>query len=202
MGFVRGIPTTTTQLLNDLRDSANRQAWALFDQRYRPIIQAVALRLGLRGEDAADVAQQTIADFIKDYQRGQYDRGKGRLRDWLRGIARNRAVDVIRAETRRRARPSGDAIEQAADESRVSEIWEQEERAAIIDAAMKELRAGETSESVIKAFELAFLRKMPAEQVAAECGMSVDSVHQSRTRVIRRLNAIVRRLSAAYAEDW
>ncbi|MFN7021591.1 MAG: RNA polymerase sigma factor [Phycisphaerales bacterium] len=202
MGFVRGIPTTTTQLLNDLRDSANRQAWTLFDQRYRPIIQAVALRLGLRGEDAADVAQQTITDFIKDYQRGQYDRGKGRLRDWLRGIARNRAVDVIRAESRRRARPAGDAVEHAPDDSRVSEIWEQEERAAIIEAAMRELRAGETSESVIKAFELAFLRKMPAEQVAAECGMSVDSVHQSRTRVIKRLNAIVQRLSAAYAEDW
>ena len=88
MNSPRVIPTTTTQLLNDLRDTANRQAWGLFDERYRPIIHAVAIRLGLRPEDAADVAQQTIADFIKDYQRGQYDRGKGRLRDWLKGIAR------------------------------------------------------------------------------------------------------------------
>ena len=40
------------------------------------------------------------------------------------------------------------------------------------------------------------------EQVALECGMSVDSVHQARTRVVKRLNPIIQRLSEAYAEDW
>ncbi|MCC6320278.1 MAG: sigma-70 family RNA polymerase sigma factor [Phycisphaerales bacterium] len=202
MGFVRPIPTTTTQLLNDLRDTANQQAWYVFDQRYKPIIHAVAMRLGLRAEDAADVAQQTITDFLRDYRRGQYDRGKGRLRDWLRGIARNRAIDVLRADGRGRAKTAGDDIEHLAEDGQVNAIWEQEEKAAIVAAAMEELRAGDTSANVIKAFELGFLRKMPVEQVAVECGMSIDSVHQSRTRVVKRLNAIVKRLSDAYAEDW
>jgi len=201
VGYARGIPTTTTQLLNDLRDNANRQAWAEFDRRYRPIIHGVAARLGLRPEDASDVAQQTISDFIRDYQRGSYDRGKGRLRTWLKGIARNRAIDVMRTETRRLERPAGDALSDAPAKSTINELWEQEERTAIVAAAMQELRDGDTSESVIKAFELAFWRKMPVEQVAAECGMSVDSVHQARTRVVRRLNPIIKRLSAAYSDD-
>ena len=46
----------------------------------------------------------------------------------------------MRGESRRRVRASGDAIDDAPAESHVSEIWEQEEKSAIIAAAMSELR--------------------------------------------------------------
>lgn len=98
----RSGPTTTTALLDSLKDPSNAPIWDEFDARYRPILHGFARKLGLSQEDAADVAQQAMTEFVRDYRAGLYHRGKGRLSSWLISIARNRAVDLQRAQGRRR----------------------------------------------------------------------------------------------------
>jgi len=71
--------TTTTALLDGLHDPANEEVWREFDTRYRPIILGFAVKLGLSDEDAADVAQDTLARFVQEYRAGRYDRTRGRL---------------------------------------------------------------------------------------------------------------------------
>src|SRR5690348_2881849 len=111
--------TTTTQLLDSLSDESNREVWAGFDTRYRPILEGVARRLGLPPEDAADVAQETLARFARDYRLGKYERGKGRLRTWILSIARARSIDLLRAKSRSNAQQGGTELSEEPSEEAV-----------------------------------------------------------------------------------
>src|SRR5882672_6361039 len=93
---------TTTLLLAGLTDPANREIWREFDDRYRPVLQAFARRLGLADEDADEIAQDVLARFVERYRAGEYDRERGRLRSWIFGIARTRVADWRRSRARRR----------------------------------------------------------------------------------------------------
>ena len=97
---MNSLSKTTTQLLEALHDEGNEVAWQAFDDRHRPIVFGVARRLGLSEEDAADVAQQSIVEFLQAYKRGAYERERGRLRSWLVGIARFRSLDALRRRKR------------------------------------------------------------------------------------------------------
>ena len=85
---------TSLTLLEGLRTNEDAAAWRRFDERYRPLLIDVSLRLGLGRHDADDAAQRTILSFIKAYQKGQYDPDRGRLRSWLLGIAKNEIAEI------------------------------------------------------------------------------------------------------------
>ena len=101
--------STSTLLLAGLADSNNSVVWEEFDARYRPIVFGYARRLGLSEEEAADAAQDAMVRFVQEYRLGKYDRARGRLRSWLIGIVKARAIDVLRAKARRRE-ARGDSV--------------------------------------------------------------------------------------------
>ena len=73
---------TNTILLAGLEKPENCTVWQQFVDRYRPLVMHYAQnRFGLGLHDAEDAAQNTLAAFAEAYQKGQYDRDKGRLRD-------------------------------------------------------------------------------------------------------------------------
>lgn len=194
--------TATTLLLESLRDERDEIVWAQFDARYRPIIYGFALRLGVTADDAADVAQQTLTDFIEGYRAGKYDRGRGGLGAWITGIARNRVGDLRRAKGRRRERRGESAMVSLPREAGMSRLWEAERQRALFADALKELRENtRLSAKSLCAFELAVLQGVPVETVAVECGMSVAEVYVVKNRVTKRLREIVSRLNDAYEEE-
>ncbi|MBC7773117.1 MAG: sigma-70 family RNA polymerase sigma factor [Pyrinomonadaceae bacterium] len=193
--------TTTTLLLESLHDPLNQEAWSALDHRMRPIIHGVALRLGVSTEDAADVAQETMTNFLRSYRSGQYVRGKGRLRDWMCGIARNRVMDLHRSRSRRReaAVDVGDIAR--IEESGVRQLWNEEERKTILEQSMQELREkSRMSERTIRAFEMVLLG-VPDREVADQCGMTVPEVYVAKHRVATKLRQIVAELTAAYDQE-
>lgn len=199
---------TTTALLESLHDAkqSTQQAhvWEEFDARYRPILIGFAMKLGLGHQDAADVAQQALTEFVRDYRAGQYERGKGRLSSWLISIARNRAVDVQRAQGRRRDWRGESAIDQAPlqDSNGDDAYWQLERKQVILARALSALREGSRmSEHTIKAFELVALRGVPAAAAAQQCGMSVDEVYVAKNRVTKQLREIVSEMTRAYDEE-
>lgn len=195
-------PTTTTVLLESLKDSGNNTVWRDFDTRYRPIIFGVARRMGLGEDDAAEVAQQTLADFARAYRAGQYERGDGRLSSWIIGIARHRALDLFRANARHRGRRGESAMIGVADGARLTTMWEIERRRAIRDEALAVLRTQtRLGEATLRAFELFVVRGVPAGEVAAQCAMSADEVYVAKARATKRLREIVSELVAAYEEE-
>lgn len=195
---------TTTQLIEDLRDAQNDAAWAGFDARYRPVLIGFASKLGFSGDDASELAQQALVEFSHAYRAGKYERGKGRLSSWLIGIARN-----IGSDMRRRARAQvpqgGSAIDEAEadipDEQLLTRIWAKEREAAILAQALETLRtSAKLEDHTMQAFELFALRGVPAEEVALQCGMSIETVYVVKNRLTKRLREIVSELTCAYDE--
>ena len=194
---------TTTRLLDDLCHSDNAQAWEGFDARYRPILTAFARRLGFSGEDAAELAQQTLVEFASAYSQGRYQRGQGRLSSWLIGIASNVGSGLRRRAARGRMVNTGDELPDDAwgDERRLQDAWDRERERAIIINALATLR--ETSRmqaNTLLAFELFAIRGVPAEEVAVQCGISVDAVYVIKNRLTGRLREIVQELTVVYDE--
>ncbi len=192
---------TTTKLLDALLDLSNEPAWAQIDARYRPVIGGLARRLGLSTTDAEEVAQQTLAAFVREYRDGRYDRTKGRLSSWILGIARNTALHLRRTNQR----PAGAAAALLPDipgEPDLRPIWDDERDRSIFDRAMGMLR-DETAvdDRTLKAFELVALRGAPASAAADQCGMSVDQVYVAKSRVTKRLRDLVAELTEAFEED-
>ena len=193
---------TTTRLLEGLFDPAAEAVWQEFDRRYRPIIVGLARKLGLPEEDAADVAQETLARFVKAYRAGEYDRNRGRLRSWIIGIAKYRITDAIRARADRRGWRGDSIISGVPEQRTLDAIWDTERRQAILRQAIDELRAeSKTSEKTIRTFEMLTFHRRPAAAVAEELGMTLNDVYQAKNRVAGRLREIVARLEALYDED-
>jgi RNA polymerase sigma-70 factor (ECF subfamily) len=197
---------TTTRLLDALRDHRDDPAWAAIDARYRPVIAGLARRIGLSESDAAEVAQQTLSEFVRAYHEGRYNRTKGRLSSWILGIAHHTALQLLRRERRGEGRVSGDAAEaemaEAPSEPALRSIWTDERDRAILSRAMGILRdESSIDDRTLMAFELVALRGVPAPEVADQCGMTVDQVYVAKSRVTKRLRETVDVLTTAFEED-
>lgn len=193
---------TTTRLIDDLRDPANADAWSGFDARYRPVLTGFARALGFGADDAAEIAQQALAEFSIAYRAGRYERGRGRLSSWLIGIARHLALEQRRRRGARHAGGDSVLLEVPAcstDDAHLTRVWAKEREAAILAEAVAVLRdSPRLEEHTMRAFELFVVRGMPAATVAAECGIDIDSVYTIKNRLLKRLREIVRELTTAY----
>ena len=193
--------TTTTLLLESLFQSDDEKAWREFHDRYAPIILAFARRLGLNEPDAADVAQDTLLSFVRDYRAGKYDRSRGRLRSWIIGIVKHRAADLLRAQAGLQAVRGESAIAELPDDDQLMALWDAEHRRVILVRAMVELRATtKLGHKTIRAFELFVLGQQRASAVAAELGLTAQDVYMAKNRVAERLREIVSQLTAVYDE--
>lgn len=193
--------TTTTVLLRLLKDPAEEQVWREFDARFRPLLTGLAMRLGLNGGEAEDVAQETLIEFVRSYREGKYERSRGRLSSWIISIAQHRITHRRAALGRADGRRADSAPVDLSDPERLATMWEEEQRRLILVRAMEVLRQGRTAESTLQAFELFAIRGVPADEVARECGMTVDDVYTAKNRVTGRLREIADELSAAWREE-
>jgi RNA polymerase sigma-70 factor (ECF subfamily) len=187
--------TTTTQLLEGLRDPRRQDLWGEFDARFRPIIVAVARRAGLTDDDAEEAAQRTLLDFLQDYRSGKYERAKGRLRTWILGIARHRIADIWRERQRRLACRGESAFLSLAADEEWDGSWQAAQEKRLAELAWAELReATKTTEASLEAFQLFALRGQPAAEVAQQCGLATADVYRIKYRLTRRLQEIMARL--------
>lgn len=192
---------TSTQFLEDLRNPRNARAWSAFDARYRPVLTAMGRRLGMSGDDAAELAQRTLIEFARAYAAGKYDRSKGRLSSWLIGMSRRVASGMRRSRAVHAAGAGDSRIAELPDDPELTRLWVEERQRAVMDQAIARLRAATRAEErSLKAFELAVLRGMPVEHVAAECGMTLDAVYVIKHRLTRRLRELVAEITSDFDE--
>jgi len=190
------ISLTSTYLLDGLKDPANQEVWKSYVDRYRPLLVRYGVRLGLPESDADDAAQQTLVEFYTAFRAGKYDRDRGRLREWLFGIARNQALNQRRKRATQGARNAADRqasdsdIAAIADEQRDSAIWEEEWRAALLRQCMAEVRY-EVQPGTFEAFELFAVQGWPAERVAAHLKITPNAVFGAKRRILRRIRELL-----------
>jgi RNA polymerase sigma-70 factor (ECF subfamily) len=180
--------STHASLLAKLRFGADTSAWAEFDDRYRELRFRFARRRGLQAADADDVTQETLAAAHGALATFDYDPARGRFRNWLKTAA-------LRAIIKRR-RPGADALPRSvSDEIAVLEAeadpeleaaWEVEWRRYHLRVAVAKART-EFNSRDMAAFEACAIEGRPPAEVAAELGISKDSVHQAKSRILRRV---------------
>jgi RNA polymerase sigma factor (sigma-70 family) len=193
---------TTTRLLDALKDRANEPVWAALDARFRPVVAGLARRLGLKDADADEAAQQTLVEFMCAYREGRYDRTKGRLSSWILGIAHHTSLKALRASKHAGRGGEEDGVAAVADEPSLRRIWDQERDRAIVSRALAVLLdESDVDDRTLTAFELVALRGVPAPEAAAQAGMTVDQVYVAKSRLTKRLKALVQEMTSAFEED-
>ncbi len=191
---------TTTALLEGLCNADDSTAWEELDGRCRPIMLAVARRMGLSDAEAEDAVQATLTTFLEAYRAGQFDRNRGRLSAFIITILRSRALDLRRRNLRRKEVQLDDRFADDCSEADIDRLWYDERQNQILREALQELRATGTSEHLLQAFELYGVRGVDIGEVTVRLGMSRDEVYNAKYRVARRLQPIVSRLDRLYED--
>ncbi|MBL9120943.1 MAG: sigma-70 family RNA polymerase sigma factor [Phycisphaerae bacterium] len=184
---------TSTELLNALFDP-EAGAWGAFVGRYRPLIESFAERCGLSSEEARDVAQSVLLEFYRSYSEGKYQRDRGRLRDWLFGIARHRVGRLRRDPERRLLSLTEDAESGPSD---VGSLWEAAWQRELLLAALARVKA-DVDPATFEAFELFALAGVPSKAVAESLGITENAVYGAKRRIMTRLREVRSELENLY----
>src|ERR1043166_461182 len=84
---------TRASLLDRLKNWRDHESWEDFFNTYWRLIYSVAMKAGLREDEAQDVVQETVLSVAEEMPDFQYDRSKGSFKAWLLRITRRRIAD-------------------------------------------------------------------------------------------------------------
>ena len=191
---------TRPSLLVRIRDLKDAEAWRQFVAIYEPVIQRFLRRRGLRDADAADLAQETLANVARGIERFHYDPQRGRFRGWLLTIAR-RQLAQFHERGARRAAPVGsgltevhDALAQIPDDDEARQ-WERDCEQQALDWGLRHIER-EFQPSTWRAFYATAVEQQPPQSVAQELGLSANAVYTAKSRVTARLRQVLAELEA------
>jgi RNA polymerase sigma factor (sigma-70 family) len=184
------IPSTRTTLLVRLRadGSACEIAWHDFHKVYAPVIAGFARRMGARQGEIDDVVQEVMLGFFGAVPEFRYERTRGRFRGYLKTCAWRKLETCLakRLHTVDTAQWSP-----AMADADVDAAWERAWRQAQLTQALEIVRTRYSRRAdqrkTFDAFEHYALLDRPAEDVAHELAMTVDQVHQAKSRIQKAL---------------
>jgi RNA polymerase sigma-70 factor (ECF subfamily) len=194
---------TSWTLVAQLKNVDHQDSWRQFFALYRRLILGVAIRAGLREQEAEDVLQETMTSVAKHIREFEADPKRGSFRAWLLKMARWRIQDQFR---KRLPVAAGSAV--AFDETATTPTIERVPDARkvdlerLCDAEWKEQlmkRALEDLQFEVKAehyqiFHLVTAEQKPIAEVAGMVGRNAAQIYVVKHRVSNALRKIVGRL--------
>lgn len=176
--------TTSLSLLERLQQPGDQAAWERFVRLYTPLLCHWARKLGLDGEDAADLVQDVCTVLVRQMPAFRYEPGK-RFRAWLWTLTVNKCRQA------RRRKPvsvgiNSELFDGLVDTEAATELDEEEYREWLTRRATQ-LMQTDFEPDTWKAFWECVVADRPASDVAVELGISLDSVYAAKSRVLRRL---------------
>lgn len=176
------VGATSPTLLDQVR-GGDREAWGRLATVYGPWLFRVGLGMGLRTEDAKDVAQNVLVKAQKKL--GAFvQSGPGSFRGWLKAIARN---DFIEGQRKRREDAIGGSdfrlqTEQVEDPGAEFDRLAEAECHEVLFQGVMRLARDNFTDRDWQIF-LTGLDNTPAAEVAARFGVSAANVYTIRARV-------------------
>jgi RNA polymerase sigma-70 factor (ECF subfamily) len=183
---VIGYTATHSTLLARLADAGDSAAWVEFRLRYSELIRGFCARRGLQAADIDDVEQDVLLALSKAMGQFSYDRGKGMFRSYLKTVVNN----AIAKKWRQNVPAGGLSQAEGVGVEGEDDPWEQEWRQHHFRRAMRTIEA-EFAETDRRAFALYAVEGRDAAEVARELGTSVDVVYQAKSRILKRLSAVI-----------
>jgi RNA polymerase sigma-70 factor (ECF subfamily) len=179
------VESTSSSLLERLRQPGQADAWERFARLYTPLLLAWSRRprYGLQPADADDLVQDILTDLVRKLPQFQYDPPRG-FRAWLRGVFHNKWVDHCRRVGRL---PPGGAVGLSAVACPAAlDPGEIEEQQLLFRRAL-ELMQQDFEPTTWQACWQRVAEGRPAAEVASALGLSENAVHLAKSRVLRRL---------------
>ncbi len=191
---------TQATLLTRLRDGSDPLAWEEFFGRYWSLIYGFARHRGCSEHTAEDIVQDVMLKVFEQKDLFNYDPARGRFRDWLGTLVRNKVAQRRRGPSERVRAQGGDAqihyAEPEAPQSDPDAAWEAAFEETLLLVLLDVLRR-EMDPRAYLAFELYTLYDLPGGKVAKYTGLSRNGVYRAHKRALRRL----KEFGAAYRTD-
>ena len=181
-------PTLSTSWLEGVR-RLDPESWSRLVGAFGPIVYQWCRVSGIGASDASDVVQDVFISVARGI--GGFERQKetGSFRSWLATITRNRIRDHFRRVAKREAAEGGtDAWQRM--QQQVDELDSTVDPATADRFLLRHVIAsvqGEFEPKTWQAFWRSTVDLWPASGVAQELGISVASVYQAKSRVLRRV---------------
>ena len=179
------MPTTSLSLLKHLRRPDDHVAWNRFVELYTPLLYYWAKKTGLQNADAADLVQEVLQLLVKKLPEFEYDEKKS-FRSWLRTVTMNKWRESHRKKQLAVAAGGSERLAEPAVFDSAEGFWEREYRQMLAARALEIMRA-EFEPATWQACWETVVNDRAATEVAAELGVTTNSVYLARSRVLRRL---------------
>ena len=187
-----GMPwhTTHPSLIARLQTGSDHAAWRDFDSQYGELLVRFCMKQGLQFTDAEDVRQTVMLNLSRAMPKFQYSPERGRFRSYLGQVVRHAISNFLRHNCPGEPTFALDTVEPPRSPDYVLEDgWEREWVHHHFRRAMHLIRATQDPTSVA-AFEL-LVAGRSIQDVAGECGLSVDAVHKVKQRMRARIKEII-----------
>ena len=178
-------------MLQQMREG-NEQSWIAFKEFYKPLIARSGKDYRLRPLEIDALVQDVLLACYQEHVLDNYDRTKGRFRDYLRTITRRIALRILAARpTANGLVPGDDLSDEEAEEDKANAAWQE----FLMDKALQELK--ETMDTLkYMAFEMYELQGNDAATVAQRLGIPPAQVYVIRSRAVKKLQEIIARLES------
>jgi len=198
-GLPNELPSLSSSLLFRVKEM-QPDAWARLVEVFSPIVYRWARQSGLAASDSADVVQDVFVAVANNVSRFERQKEQASFRSWLATITRNRIRDCFR---RKKKHPDGYGgtegllmLNQIPDQNgHGDEPSDQDLEKSIslqsldqrIPVRVLELVKAGCGEQTWRAFWETVVMGDAAKDVAARLEISVTSVYQAKSRILRRL---------------
>jgi len=183
---------TRKSLIARLENWEDQRTWDEFYQTYWRLIYSVAIKAGLRNEEAFDCVQETILSIAKQSKKNLYDPKQGSFKTWLMNMTRWRINDQFRKRRKDTAMAGGDwdndrktaVIERVEDPAGdlLSRLWDVEWKKNLADAALARVKAL-VSPKQYQIFDCYVIKQWDASRVREKLNVSMAQVYLAKHRV-------------------
>lgn len=183
---------TRKSLIARLDNWEDQRTWDEFYQTYWRLIYSVAIKSGLRQDEAFDCVQETILSIAKQSKKKLYDPEQGSFKTWLMNMTRWRINDQFRKRKKDTAMMTGewendrktaviDRVEDPAGDV-LSRLWNVEWKKNVADAALSRVKA-QVSPKQYQIFDCYVIKQWDAKKVQEKLNVSMAQVYLAKHRV-------------------
>lgn len=190
--LVRGFAKTRKSLIARLDNWEDQRTWDEFYQTYWRLIYSVAMKSGLRSEEAFDCVQETILSIAKQSKKKLYDPKQGSFKTWLMNMTRWRINDQFRKRKKDTAMSGGTSEEdrKTAVIDRIEDpkgdvldrLWDVEWKKNLADAALARVKT-QVSPKQYQIFDYYVIKQWDAKKVQDHLSVSMAQVYLAKHRV-------------------
>lgn len=176
------------ELLERVRDRTDAAAWSAFVAEYQPVLRAFVRRHGVKAADVPDVVQDVLARLVPALARFEFDPSRGRFLTWLWRVTGNAAKNWISKQITRTRLEAAWHRQQPVTETG-TDAPDERERARLrqtLDRVFAAVRRT-TRPAAWACFEGQVLHGRPADELAAELGVSSNAVFVNTCRIRARV---------------